>query len=83
MSSAVGVAGLKAGEAFSSVNISVCLRPSQITEAGGQKHEGKRFSLHVSSLSSCWWFVALGALQKNVPLLFGIVFLFSKNLETS
>lgn len=37
LSSAVGPAGLKAGEAVSSVNIAVCMKPLQITEAGEQK----------------------------------------------
>lgn len=58
LSSAVGVAGLNAGEAVSSVNISVWKRPLQITET----EEGQHFSLHASSVSSCWCFVALWAL---------------------
>lgn len=78
LSSAVCVAGLHAGEAASSANISVCKRPLQITETGGQKQEGQHFSLHASSVSSRWWFVALWALRKTPHYFLKLYFWFAK-----
>lgn len=73
MSSAVGVAGLKAGEAVSSVDISVCTRPSQTAEAGGRNRRGTLYPAHIIRVL---WLVGCSSVgsPKNAPLLFGIVF---------
>lgn len=65
VSSAVGVAGLKAGEAVSSVDISACMRGNT--------------SPHTSSVSSCWWVVALWALQKSPHCFLELYFRLAKS----